>query len=65
MKIQLDCPHAKHGNLMRVYCDKQNGSLCMFQFFRNCKGWWVNSPAAAQCPIRKEGKEDAEQNAET
>lgn len=52
MKIKLDCPFAVHGNLMRVYCTKQNGSLCLFQFFRNCKGWWVNSPQAAKCPVR-------------
>ena len=65
MKIKLDCPFAKHGDLMRVYCNKQDGKLCLFQYFRNCKGWWANSPSAKQCPIRKEGKENAEENAET
>ena len=58
MKIELDCPFAYHGDMMRVYCKKRNGEICLFQFFRNCKGWWVNSPTAKQCPIRKE-KEDA------
>lgn len=58
MKITFDCPHAYHGELMRVYCRK-TGELCLFQYFKNCKGWWVNSPSAANCPIRKE-KDDGE-----
>lgn len=58
MKIQLDCPQAQHGDMMRVYC-KKTGELCLFQYFKNCKGWWVNSPSAARCQIRKE-KDDGE-----
>lgn len=54
MKIKLDCPFAYHGDLMRVYCKKQNGGLCLFQFFKNCKGWWANSPTAAKCVLRSE-----------
>lgn len=53
MKIQLDCPHAYHGERMKVFC-KKRGGLCLFQFYKNCKGWWVNSPSAGQCLIRKE-----------
>lgn len=52
MKVKFDCPYAYHGNLMRVYCNKTKG-LCLFQYYKNCKGWWVNSPQAAQCPIRR------------
>lgn len=58
MKIELDCPNAYHGKLMRVYCKKNNG-LCLFQFYKSCKGWWVNSPTAAQCPIREVKKNEA------
>ena len=53
MKIQFDCPHAYHGERMKVFC-KKRGGLCLFQFYKNCKGWWVNSPSAGQCLIRKE-----------
>lgn len=53
MKIKLDCPHACHGERMVVYC-KKTGGKCLFQYYKNCKGWWVNSPSAANCPIRKE-----------
>ena len=53
MNIQLDCPHAYHGERMKVFC-KKSGGLCLFQFYKNCKGWWVNSPSAGQCLIRKE-----------
>lgn len=56
MNIKLDCPHAEHGNMMRVYC-KKTGEVCAFQYFKSCKGWWANSPSAANCLIRKE-KED-------
>lgn len=53
MNIKLDCPHAFHGDRMRVYCRK-TGEKCLFQYFKNCKGWWVNSPQAGRCPVRKE-----------
>ena len=53
MKIKLDCPHAYHGERMKVFC-KKRGDLCLFQYFKNCKGWWVNSPSAGECLIRKE-----------
>lgn len=62
MKIKLDCPFAYHGEYMRVYC-KKNGELCRHQFYRNCKGWWVNSPVAKDCLLRKEN-DNARQNAE-
>lgn len=51
MKIRLDCPHAVTGKQMRVYCTK-TGGLCAFQYFKACKGWWVNSPGAAGCKER-------------
>lgn len=51
MKIKLDCPNAYHGEMMRVFCKKDDG-LCPFQFFRNCKGWWVNTPSAEKCKKR-------------
>ena len=53
MKIRLDCPHAEHRHEMVVYC-KKTGEPCGHQFFKSCKGWWVNSPSAAKCPLRKE-----------
>lgn len=59
MKIHLDCPHAYHGERMRVFCRKTN-DICLFQFYRNCKGWWVNSPSAANCLMRKEKQDGKE-----
>lgn len=55
MKIKLDCPYAYHGERMVVFCRKTGGK-CLFQYFKNCKGWWVNSPSAANCPLRKESE---------
>ena len=40
---------------MRVFC--KDGTLCPFQYYRNCKGWWVNSPQAANCKKRKEAEQ--------
>lgn len=59
MKIALDCPYAVHGDMMRVYCTKQGGNICLFQHFKNCKGWWVNSPTAAKCKLRLEPERGA------
>ena len=55
MKIKLECPYAYHGDRMRVRCKANNGELCLFQFYKSCKGWWINSPGAAGCLIRKRG----------
>ena len=52
MKITLSCPHARHGEMMRVMCDKTNG-LCVHQYFKRCKGWWDLTEHAAQCPARQ------------
>lgn len=58
MNIKLDCPYARHGDMMRVYCERQDGEICPFQYFKNCKGWWVNSPAAKACKIRTGSPEE-------
>ena len=55
MKIPLNCPHAYHGPGMRVLC-RRNEKLCGHQQFKSCKGWWVLSPQAERCPLRKEDK---------
>ena len=52
MKITLACPHAEHRSGV-VYC-KKTGQPCGHQYYKVCKGWWVNSPSAAQCPLRRE-----------
>ena len=53
MKITLSCPLARHGPDMIVLCTKTNAP-CGHQQFKACKGWWVCSPGADTCPIRKE-----------
>lgn len=50
MVIKHDCPYAKTGEMMRVYC--KDGQLCAFQYFKSCKGWWTNTPAAQNCKKR-------------
>lgn len=52
MKVRLDCPHGEHRGGV-VYC-KKTGEPCGHQYFKSCKGWWVNSPSAAKCPLRRE-----------
>ena len=59
MKIRLDCPHAVTGPKMRVYCRKTDG-LCAFQYFKSCKGWWVNSPGADGCRLRRQPEQEGE-----
>lgn len=56
MKIDLDCPNAHYGELMRINCDKTN-SICLFQYYKNCKGWWALTEGAKACPLRKEQKD--------
>lgn len=53
MKIELKCPHAYHGEGMKVYCRKLN-DLCGNQYFKRCKGWWTLTDNASRCPLRKE-----------
>ena len=63
MIIKLDCPYAYHGERMRLFCKKAGeNALCVCQYYKSCKGWWVNSPSAKDCLIRKEGKKDAEKD---
>lgn len=53
MKINLNCPYAKHNNKMRVICMKTQ-DLCGHQYFKTCKGWCELTDTAAKCPLRKE-----------
>ena len=53
MKITLDCPHAYYGGNMIILCRK-TGQPCGHVFFKRCKGWWVLTPAAAHCPLRRD-----------
>ena len=63
MKIHLDCPYAYHGDKMRLFCKANNNELCVWQYYKSCKGWWVNCPeAAAGCLIRKEQNANSDCN---
>lgn len=59
MKITLDCPQAYHAEEMRVYC-RATKEPCAHQHYKSCKGWWVCSPGAAKCPLRKEPNDGQE-----
>jgi hypothetical protein len=54
----LDCPHAYYVEQMRINCIK-TGGRCAHQYYKRCKGWWVNSQAASDCPAREEVSDDA------
>lgn len=62
MKVKPECPFGKYGDRMRIFCVK-TGSLCGFQFYKSCKGWFANSPSWAEC-LRRETNETATSDAE-
>lgn len=55
MKLTLSCPKASYGPGMRIRCSA-SGQSCGHQRFKSCKGWWVLTAQAAECPLRKEDK---------
>lgn len=55
MKIKLDCPNAKHDNKMKVWC-KVVDNYCAYQYFKSCKGWWVNTEQAKDCLMREKAE---------
>lgn len=59
MKLTLTCPYAAYGERMRIQCKKADGP-CAHQHFKSCKGWWVLTPAADDCPLREENKDESE-----
>lgn len=57
MTLKLDCPRGKYGAGMAIYCE--DGKPCAHQYFKRCKGWYVLSDGAKNCPIRKERENGA------
>lgn len=53
MKLTINCPHGQYGAGMVIYCTKDH-QPCAHQYFKACKGWYVLSPGAEDCPGRKE-----------
>ena len=56
MKLTLSCPLAKYDGQMRIICTKR-GYYCGNSYFKRCKGWWVLTESAGQCPLREESNE--------
>ena len=52
MKLTLGCPRAHYGADMAIYCG--DGQPCAHQYYKRCKGWWVQTDGAKTCPMRKE-----------
>ena len=52
MKVRLSCPFAEYSDGMKINCKKTQGR-CAHVYFKSCKGFWVLSPQAALCPVRK------------
>ena len=55
MKINLGCDCAKFRHDMKITCRKTN-DLCGHQRYMPCKGWYVLTDGAKDCPVRKEKK---------
>ena len=49
----LTCPQAEYRENMIIWC-KKTGGPCGHVHFCSCKGWWVLSPSAEKCPVRRE-----------
>ena len=49
----LTCPAAEYREGMVIWC-KKTGGPCGHVRFYVCKGWWVLTPQAEQCPKRRE-----------
>ena len=60
MNLKLDCPHAKYGRGMVIYC-QADGEPCGHQYFKPCKGWSALSPGAERCTLRKELRENGDE----
>ena len=48
----LTCPNAKYGAGMVIWC-KYTGNVCAHQYYKKCKGWYVESEGAKTCPGRE------------
>ena len=51
----LSCPFAAYTAGMKIRCTKAGGegSMCGFQYFKRCKGWWALTEAAGRCRLRQ------------
>lgn len=55
--LKLNCPYASYDEKMRIKCSKAD-SHCGHQAWKPCKGWSVLTEGAAECPLRKEQKNE-------
>ena len=56
MKLAIDCPNGSYDEKMKINCSAVNGR-CGNQRFKSCKGWWVLTENAKNCPMRNVTKE--------
>ena len=48
----LTCPNAKYAAGMVIWC-KYTNDACAHQYYKKCKGWYVESKGAKTCPGRE------------
>ena len=63
---KLLCPEAEYRQIneeSRVFCRKRQ-DICLYQWWKPCKGWWQMHEDAELCKFRNGGKENARENAE-
>ena len=56
----LRCPYASYTGGMKIRCSKPGSSMtmCGFQYYKRCKGWWALTEAAAHCKLRRMPEEE-------
>lgn len=54
--MKLTCPQMKRTS-QRIEC-KTLGSLCIHQYFKQCKGTYELTERAFTCPLAKEQKDE-------
>lgn len=52
--MKLECPFS-HRTTSKIYCKKLN-SICVFQRWRPCRGWYDFTEAAQGCRARNESE---------
>lgn len=54
--VQLSCPWAVYTDGMKIRCTRGPGerTMCGFQYFKRCKGWWALTDAAGRCRLRQQ-----------
>ena len=51
----LSCPYACYTDGMKILCTRAGTAgrtMCGYQYFKRCKGWWALTDGAGRCKLR-------------